>query len=95
MDNEYDITNTISMILTQYIDNEYDTTNTINMIVRATHLYATPEHLYATPEHLYATPEHLYATPEHLYATPRTPVCNTSIQQYVCVTCNGRVTNEQ
>ena len=36
MDNEYDITNTSNMVLTQYIDKEYYITNTINMIVRAT-----------------------------------------------------------
>ena len=45
MDNEYDITDTINIILIQYIDNEYYIANTINMIVRA-----TPEHLYVTPE---------------------------------------------
>ena len=53
MDNEYDITNTINMILIQYIDNEYYITNTINMTVCATPVCKT-----------------------------RTPVCNTSIQQY-------------
>ena len=36
MDNEYDITNTINRVLTQYIDKKYYITNTINMIVRAT-----------------------------------------------------------
>ena len=36
MDNQSDITNTINMVLTQYIDKEYYITNTINMIARAT-----------------------------------------------------------
>ena len=41
MDNEYDITNTINRVLTQYIDKKYYITNTINMIVRATPVYNT------------------------------------------------------
>ena len=57
MDNEYDITNTINMILTRYIDKEYYITNTINMIlIRATPVRKTRTPVCNTSIQLYATP---------------------------------------
>ena len=73
MDNQSDITNTINIVLTQYIDKEYYITNTINMIVRATHLYATPEHLYATP--VYNT--RVKQSEQQTHHLPRPKMCGT------------------
>ena len=55
------------------MDNEYDITNTINMIVRATHLYATPEHLYATP--VYNT--RVKQSEQQTHHLPRPKMCGT------------------